>query len=346
METALRIDDTSKSGAVRLPYGYDYFSGTAPDGSSWSHGRGSNGVPADFSAWAWQWSLEWFTDSLEGLLREKILILPDCEPFVNERQWALVRAVTETSTNLRHDPVPLAATLASVRNLLTALAHHQVRYVRIGAAKGLVTDANELSSLAARLDSMMQGGITLLHRPYPVPDNVVSGRGYFVDHLYTRDSLRLLVEQVHSSALVIYSDLVDSYFPALRSTLGLACIMPVALRGELQITEDSGAMLRYAMEPARPEQRPYADIQLSEGSPKGLFDFGDFETLQGEAERYHRMWSAARPDTGGWARPHRGNKNVWVFGDMPAIYQAYSWLWGDLKVLHLVDKLLPSGESW
>src|ERR1035441_960185 len=69
-----------------------------------------------------------------------------------------------------------------------------------------------------------------LHRPYPAPDRQPTS---VVSELYSDESLRTLFEHVHTNALIIYRDLVASWFPALAPTLGLGSFMPILITGQL-----------------------------------------------------------------------------------------------------------------
>lgn len=342
MDTALRKDDSTESGIARLPYDYNPFSGAGI--SAWSAGRGSSGVPVDFSVWPWRWSFDWFRDSLEAVLLAQTLTLPRSEPFTQERQWALARVLTETSGHLRHAPIQIARAVASAKGVLRHLSKQVSPLVNInpGFGKGVNSSADELVGFVDRLEKLALAGETLIHRPYPVPDNELSRSG-FIDGLYTSETLRSLVEHVYSNALVIYNDLVDAYFPSLRSTLGLACIMPVLFRGNLEIAEDGLSSLHCTMEPAPLGRAPRAEINLASEPVGGFLDFDEWRT---KIERNNRLWRTARPGTEGWSHPRLGTGAIGVFRDTPATCQAYNWLWGDLKALHLVERLSPSREDW
>jgi hypothetical protein len=228
--------------------------------------------------------------------------------------------------------------------LIAQLSRAQSPFVRIrnSYGKGMATGVDELTALVSYLEGLAQGGGSLIQRPYPTPDND-SPAGSWIWSIYTEETLRQLVEQVHRNALIIYNDLVDTYFPSLRSTLGLACIMPVCFRGNLIVAEDGLATLQSKMEPALSSQDSYVEITLAR-EPMG--DFLNVDEWHAKMEREYRAWRMARPGTEGWARPRMVNGILKVFKDAPATSQAYDWLWNDLKALHLVHRQPPHGEDW
>ena len=75
-----------------------------------------------------------------------------------------------------------------------------------------------------------------------------------ISSLYSDEALRRLTEQVYSNALLIYRDLAVTWFPTLKSTLGLACAMPVLFTGRVMPMADdwNGPGFAYDMDRCHP----------------------------------------------------------------------------------------------
>ncbi len=182
----------------------------------------------------------------------------------------------------------------------------------------------------------------MLHRPYPAPD-VTLGQGSHVSDVYSAETLRSLIEQVYSGALVIYRDLVSSWFPAFVSMLGLACMMPVAIHGQLAPREGMwDPTFVFHMDPLPPDAPQSAEISLVTTREELLDKWWD--TVFEQSSRTRQLITALHPGAEGWAHP-RSASTLSVYGDMPATAHAYRWLWEDLKEIRVVKQQPPVGEN-
>jgi hypothetical protein len=158
----------------------------------------------------------------------------------------------------------------------------------------------------------------------------------------------MLVEQVHANALVIYRNLVATWFPALKPMLGLACIMPVLFTGRVKpgAEIENGPDFVYEMETLLPNERSHAEIRIV-ATDEELFGYdpSDIQSITARSLRLRRLISALRPGTEGWANPRAAGGDLWVWRNRPATSLAYRWLWEDLKALHLVKQAPPYGED-
>jgi hypothetical protein len=152
--------------------------------------------------------------------------------------------------------------------------------------------------------------------------------------------LRELVEEVYSDALLIYESLVRENFPKLLTTLGMAAALPVRLEGVLSTRHDpqgwDGPNLWLTRTLLHEGESSSAAIHLGEGpAPSTFGDPAEWEKVMANVERL-------RPRSKGWLRLESSLSICdHVFGDTPAIDQAYRWLWGDLKHIGLVKNLQP-----
>jgi hypothetical protein len=204
------------------------------------------------------------------------------------------------------------------------------------------------NEIAALIDELDEGGVLaedqMLHRPYPAPDRQPTS---FVREIYSDESLRTLIEQVYSSALAIYRDLVDSWFSTLVPTLGLASFMPILISGELLRGVDPShhgvPRFTFRMTPLPLTEPPRAEVGLV-AEPE---DFPGFD-LQRSREQFlllRQQVARLHPGAEAWAFPQAATTSVSLWHDRPATSLAYRWLWEDLRRLHMVKQLPPTGED-
>jgi hypothetical protein len=341
----LRLGDNAGTETTQLPYGLNLFTAKAPDGSDWVPLRHGN-APTDFMAWPWQWGLDWVSASVEGLLRTKALPLPATKPFQDERRWQLAKAVMRRR-GFQHGPIDQAELRRAAEGLLTFMADNGAGPFQPQPRRRPVFGKDEIITLVRELD---EGGILAedgkLHRPYPVPDVVPSST--VVGSQYSDEALRELVEEIHTDALVIYQDLVGTWFPMFTPMLGLACIMPVLFTGRVMPRGDSfgGPDFVYYVEPLPVTESARAEIRLAH-TREELFSHNghDLKLMMEYDVRLRRLITTLHPGAEGWAYPRSANADLWVWGDRPATAQAYRWLWEDLQELHVVKQIAPVGEE-
>lgn len=343
---ALRIGHP-ETGAVQLP-AFDPHTRKGVDGSAWQGLRAGH-PPADFMAWPWQWGLGWISQDLEHLIRTRALPLPDTAPFRDERRWQLAKAICG-ARGILHRPLDGKALLSATEQLLSSMrAKRTVRHSWSGGGPRVVTHPGEVAALLQELSEnspLARDG--QLHRPYLEPD-VIPPASNIISSLYSDEALRLLTEQVHTNALIIYHDLITMWFPTLKPMLGLACIMPVLFTGRVMPRADvwSGPELAYSMEPLPSTEPSRAQISLAAKQDE-LYghDPSDVEAMMARSLRLRRLMSTLRPSAGGWAHARSViSSDLRVWGDRPATALAYRWLWEDLQALHMVKQAPPYGED-
>ena len=340
----LRMGYSGGVDAVQLPYGLHPFTGRATDGSQWAPLRWGH-APADFMAWPWQWMLEWVSQSIEAVLRTTSLPLPNTKSFQDERRWAMAKAILHRTGSIGHKPIDANELRIAAEQLLGAMVGQGAQFFKLNPHRRLVVTKDEIAGLIEKLKAHeLTGNDGMLHRPYPAPD-IANPQGGHVSNVYSDEALRTLVEQVYASALIIYSDLVATWFSSFASTLGLACIMPVAFQGQLLPRGGSWGDpdFVYRMTPLPPNEPSASTVRLV----KKREDLNiDWEAMIEEGRRLRQLISVLHPGAEGWANPRSADATLDVYGDTPGTMQAYQWLWEDLRALHMVKSPPPVGENW
>lgn len=335
---AMKLGENTGTDATQLPYGLHPFTAEAPDGSVWLPYRDGS-ARADFMAWPWQWSLAWVSAKLEPLLRTMLLPLPDTKPFQDERRWAVAKAVARQTGSIDHRPIEAGGLHTAAEQLIADMESRGSLLLKPLPYRRLIIARDEIIGL---VEALTEGTILAadgkLHRPYPAPD-LTSGGGH-VSSVYSDQALRSLVEQVYANALMIYRDLVNSWFAAFAPTLGLASVLPVALAGQLLPRADGmgGPGFAYRMTPLPLGRMSTSAVSLAAGRE----DLNaDWHLAVEEGQRLRQLVAVLHPGAEGWANPRVTSTTLHVYSDSPATSQAYKWLWADLKSLHMIKSMVP-----
>lgn len=327
----LRIGECRDQKAVQLPSGFDPMASVAPDGSEWD--PVCSGRPAaEFAAWPWQWAQDWVSESLERLLRARSLALPDSQPFRDERRWQLAKAVIGGRS--RADwPLSLREARVAAEQLLVRMEGQGMPHYR-RARRGLVFSQDEI---AAFVRDLAPGGRLredfMLFRPYPSPDTPPYTMRA---SCYSDESLQLLVEQIYTNALAIYRSLVAAWFPGFVPMLGIACMLPIAIHGQLRRRQDRSPDFSYYFEPLPPSANSRVEARLTEPSMQQIGPI--VSSFMERLVHARAVITTQRPEAEAWARPRSENENLPIWGDAPATEIAYRWLAEDLRSLSMVSQ--------
>jgi hypothetical protein len=296
-------------------------------------------------AWPWQWMLDWVSKSIESVLRNTSLPLLDTKPFQDERRWSIVQAIMDRTSSAAHRPVDANELRTTAEELLSAMEAQGAILFNVRPRARLVFARGEITDLIEKLNSgNVVGDDGMIHRPYPAPD-VTHPQSTHVSSLYSDEALRTLVEQVYANALIIYSDLVASWFPAFAPTLGLASILPMTFQGQLVPRAGSWGDpdFVYRMTPLPLDEVSTAVVQLVERREDLNIDR---EKMIEESRKLRELIMALHPGALGWANPRSAYTTLDVYRTTPATIQAYRWLWEDLHTLHMTKSPPPVGENW
>ncbi len=342
LSAGLKLGDTAGTGLAQLPYGLNPFTGRAPDGSEWRPLL-SGGAQADFAAWPWQLSLQWVSAGIEAVLRSEMLNLPGTAPFQAERRWAVARAVTGQTTHLAHRPLAADDVRTAARQFQSRLAARGASRGRPSRHRRIVVNATEIEELLQEIDTgELADADGMIHRPYLIPDVNLAG-GSTISDLYSGESLRQLTEDVYGNALIIYRDLVSTWFPGFAQILGLMSILPVVFRGLIvpRSSSFSGPDFFYDMDVLPPGDPVSSEVRVAAEPP-----VQEWRVTIEEMRRLRDRISALHPGAERWAHPRAGLSDLWVYGDAPATAQACQWLWEDLRGVHMITSVTPILQNW
>ena len=145
---------------------------------------------------------------------------------------------------------------------------------------------------------------------------------------FSDDALLARTRLVYEAAVTIYEELASTFFPAMRSRLGTATLMPFTLVGSLAPKDAARSPgLTYYLDPTDDGERNEVSITIGvEGDT--------WETVGYMHDRIQRL----RPDVARWARASVISTRLAVFGAGPATALAYRWLSADLKAVGWIER--------
>ncbi|MFF2524208.1 NACHT domain-containing protein [Streptomyces liangshanensis] len=282
-------------------------------------------VAADYGAWPWQKTLRLLSSRLTDLCVRQGFDLSTCDAYTKERLWLagadLCNLHSRTFT-------PLSAATFHQALFTRIYSSPGGPPVRSGFGKRFTGRRAELIRLEQELNSgRWADAQDMFHYPYAVPDQEHHSHGEWVWDAYSPERLRLRTEQVLTAALDIYTSLVETWFPRLWDTLGLAGTLPATLIADLYTPRASGLydppQVRLRLQPS---VRNSVAVRLV-ASEDALYDSVPY------------LLPGAYPERSPWSRPATPVlSDLEVFDDAPATVYAYGWLHEDLHRLHLTDR--------
>jgi hypothetical protein len=282
-------------------------------------------VAVDYAAWPWQKTLRLLASKLQTLCDRRDFDLAGCDAYTKERLWLAGADLLGLAS--RHF-APLRA--EEVHQALRQHLYGSPGRLPVRSTFGKRFTGRQAELL--RLDQELGSGRWadthgLLHHPYAVPDHEQRPQVHWVWDTYSPEQLRLRTEQVLTAAVEIYTALVDTWFPQLKQTLGLASAAPVELIADLYTAPPRGSS---SYEP--PSMR--LSLQPSSSSLVTVRLVPSEDALYVPTAAHGR-----RPTRSPWARPSTPVlSEPQVFDDAPATSYAYAWLHEDLHRLHLTDR--------
>lgn len=300
---------------------------TGPDGSL------TSGWPAvDYAAWPWRWSMDWITGELAAFLKRRDLHAHLPGPAAVERRWAVCRAITSQNSRFCEH--------ISAADILTGLRRHTdlPNLMAAHLAPGLRATGLELRCLLQELGAGT--GVEpdgAVYCPYPVPDLPAGTSRWFLGH-YSDQRLAELASHIHSNALAIYRDTCERWLPGLIPTLGLACILPVQIVGEVyrdQQDDPAGFpahLCSFDTLPLPAGQASTATFTYRAESPAG----NQWDSIRRRRDEISSAIQRLHPRSAPWARPRFVHGVFNAPSDTPATDLAYRWLWEDLQALRIL----------
>ncbi|YCK35889.1 NACHT domain-containing protein [Actinomadura sp. ATCC 39365] len=299
---------------------------------------GSGIVSSSYAAWPWRWTLSQIAYELEKALSSQNAVIPDIEATRNELDWTLAKAIVNQGS-INHRPIPVDVVSEALDRLFARLPRN-VQAVsfgkRIFARESLEDFDNRLHRGDLRI---LQGSLS---RSYPVPD-VESHGGGWIWSGYSDEDLRTLVEDVYTNALHIYEAIVRANFPKLLPTLGIGGALPLRLEGTLVIGRDSADYAPPSLwsKSVLLDSGETSLARISLGAENGV-PARDWDQVLAERAWNREQVRRLRPHSDGWLTlTESWNAVDHVFGDTPAIDQAFQWLWSDLRRLGFVRSNAP-----
>jgi hypothetical protein len=315
--------DRSSESVIRLPIEARF----NPD---WFPMR-SGATAGHQSAWAWRWTLEDLTSSLQKVMTTRGLPVKR-GMLAQEAAWQMAILVTGHAPS-REEPIPLGDIEPRLDGLMT---HTDM----VRDPRGRRYDLHDLREQLLRC---RDEGVAELHPPWPGPDcrltDDESRTGPW--DAYSDEGLLNRAVAVYEGALDGYRRLVEQWFPAFTPRLQTAMSLPARFTGiivrRMSFTGDGDRtpLLFGYLQPLPYGSDTVVDLRLS--------------TNSSAYEKLYEDWSsnnmahvrALRSEAPGWLGSTFEQRILDVFNSGPCTELAYNWLWRDLKRVAWVRGLFP-----
>lgn len=317
-----------------LPEDFGFWSAN----SDWFMAGSDGAVATTYSAWPWHTSLRWVKSCLEHIVKHPTAIANVAASSAKEFNWLLARTLVDEAGRANHAPIEIRRLLDTIEYWLHEMDRHNYRSIGLGRRPTLNLNRAILLEFAQRLHVQEQLSDSV-HRPYVVPDNL-TGRGRWVWNLYSPANMHILCKQVFAAALSIYDNICRKLLPKVAPTLGLGSILPVAVNGVLELSNqpdyEGAPTVGYSMVPLPPGSELAVNIEI--GSLPSWNDNSYFHN-------WKRAVSMFRPESAGWSRSTYSEWAFSAYKEQPATRLALRWLGHDLYQLHLLESNLHIDED-
>jgi hypothetical protein len=284
-------------------------------------------APGSASTWAWPWTMHELRTILQKRLRRRGLRPRPGGVLEREARWRLCNGILGRGRGSVR-PVEVGRVIAAIENRLADVSPDVVSATFMFSGIGTLSH-RELRRLA---DELAQSGLVTIEPLWESPDLPRAG-GRWVWSDYSPAALLRRTRQVYQGALDAYVELVDEYFPAWRSTLGMAGSMPLRLQGTLEPTtpdtDADGPGLFWTVLPLEPGSENRVEINLGESRDM----WPDWEAFSAWDRSRHEALQRWRPEVLPYVRLDQSDGMLSIFGSRPATLLAYEWLSEDLHQL-------------
>jgi hypothetical protein len=295
---------------------------------------GSSTYPGGEPAWAWCWTLNNLVNKLGKKLETPTLLIEN-ESLIGEAAWRAALAIIQhgkTASYVHQNWWGLEKiSLAELESPL-AFIEDQAQYCRIvlsdiGSGNGQ-QQTYYLSHLRREITRLKNLGVTEISYPWIGPDLL---RGERLWELYSPQQLSIRVKTVYKAALDIYQEILEIWFPLLKSGLKIGATLPARLVGNISPNLSQGIAgtdtpdFYWFLEALPVDQTNEVEVNISNDY---IYD-SHHERMECSLQQLKHL----RPESEMWIRylPRNSQLSRDFFGHSPATALAYSWLRDDLR---------------
>lgn len=277
--------------------------------SGW--GTGGWTRPTTDPAWPWRWAHHEIIDELKPLI-EKLKLPVEAGPLFEEKVWQEAHAVLGVGS-LHPGPFKIE----DVKSRLS----------RFSPNASLMSGGEifDLKSLRHHIKYLEDKGVDKIIAPWPEQDRASSGG--FISNLYTDERQLERTRAVYEGAIQGYIELVERWFPNLKSRFQTYVTFPATLKGSLHPGRQP--VMGWYFEPLA-EGTSNVEIEISTKK----YDYTDISV---QLEKNYELLRTLRPEARQWISANYPQTSLMdVFHINPATQLAYDWLKDDLKRIGLI----------
>ncbi|MBD7910035.1 hypothetical protein [Clostridium cibarium] len=270
-------------------------------------------VPIAQSIWPWIDTLEYLSENLKNLIKQKPLMLED-GVLLEEYIWSLSCSLTKKG-DLYDDVI----------NISEIEEYRKYLYESNLSISATMIDMNFYFN---EIDKLIDSGHTFISAPWPKHDVPYKKCGGKVWGLYSEQRILQKTIFIYDNAIKEYLRIVEKWFPLIKESLNIYNLLPTKLNGDIYINRKNEfygrPTMKWCFEVLAKGEKSYVNFKLS-----------DIENRQNKSiEEYSKSWMELRTkrlEKSEWINFFSGGTSLEIFGDRPITNLVFEWLESDLK---------------
>lgn len=293
-------------------YNEDIKSLTAKELLFWG-GNSRSHVPVAQSIWPWIDTLEYLSDNLKRIIKQRPLLLED-GILVDEYIWNLSCRLTNKG-NLYDDAISISE-IEKYRKYSYATNFH-INHTVI-----------DMKFYFNEIDKLINRGQIFINAPWPKHDIPCKGNGGWVWDTYSDQRILEKTIFIYENAIKEYLRIVEKWFPLIKENLSLYNLLPVKLNGDIHISRENeyhiGPTMDWHFEVLPKDEKSYVNFRLV-----------DIKSRRNKnVENYSQVWRelrGMRREKSEWIHSLSGGRILDIFGYNLVTNLVFEWLESDLK---------------
>lgn len=284
----------------------------------WPISRGAR--PGDGSSWYWRWTLEELRENLTKVLKDRMF--PICTKIIyKELMWSTTLKIVKKGSLYTK-----SISLNDVKSRLES-EYQNVSDIKVD---------NKYVPMKIYMDyisGLESESINVIECPLPGRD-IDNPKDNWVWSAYSDEQLYSRTLKIYQEVIIGYKEIVETFFPILKSRLRKYALYPFILKGEFMApeiygTRSLGPGLRWHLDPLPIGQtESIIDVKISKREAEEFDDKYLYE-IDKKIKEY-------RPHDCAWVGAIRTSQALDIVGATPVTDIIYKWLEADLKAINWI----------
>lgn len=270
-------------------------------------------VPIAQSIWPWVDTLEYLSDNLKKIIKQKPLLLED-GILLDEYIWSLSCKLTKRGS--LYDDVISICEIEKYRKY-SYITNFHINHTVI-----------DMKFYFNQIDKLINKGQMFISAPWPKHDIPYKGNGGFVWDAYSDKRILEKTIFIYDNAIKEYLRVVEEWFPLIKENLSLYNLLPAKLNGHIHISREAeyygGPSMDWYYEILPKGEISYVDFKLIDIIDRERVGLENYSQIRKELRTKRREKSE-------WINFSQGSKRLDIFGHNLVTNIVFKWLEDDLK---------------